>query len=158
MIKKFTGKATTPLELLAETHTKMMAEHPNMYFELAELRSTGSCAWLTTEDVDDNYSRSVIAKAGGDNLVDAVAQLVDVKGDELPDLIALNERFSDLVSIYPYAYFFLYAKPNDGWVLKISTHHVSSSKDYSLLVSVVTDNVYDTLAQGLSDLKSIEEI
>jgi hypothetical protein len=149
MIKRFETRPLTPLEHVAQKHTSLMNEHPNMYFELASTRMTGACAWLTTEDVEDNVSREVIGMTGGDDLVDAVAEISGNSSDELDVLKELTEYYENVVNAYPYAYFIFYAKPKEGWVLKISTHTKVTDDNFKLLVSVTTDNMYDTLSKGL---------
>lgn len=156
MIKKFEGPQVTPLEIIAAKHSQLMNKYPNMYFELAQMRHTDPMAWLTTEDVEDNPKRTVISCQSDDSLIGSLKLLADSGANELPALIELSELFDDLINSKPYAYFFFYAKPKEGWVLKISTHHTVKHKQYKLLVSVTTDNMYDTLNQALEKLKSIK--
>ena len=156
MIKLFTKTPKTPMEVLAACHSQLMTEHPNMYFELAEMRGTGPNAWLTTEDVDDNHERKVIEHNVGDTLIDALSNMARTTFEELPEITELSHLFAELVEYNSYAYFFLYVKPKEGWVLKISTHHTIGHDQYELLVSVTTDNLYDTINQGLEEFRAVE--
>jgi hypothetical protein len=152
MFQLFSKKPQTPLEIVAARHTKLMTLHPNMYFELAETRRSGCCAWLTSEDIGDNSNRTVISIAGGSSLVDTIANLAKNSNVELSEMTQLNTLFSALYDSHNYACFLLYAKPKEGWVLNISTHHTVGHNQYELLVSVTTNNMHDTLTEGLHAL------
>jgi hypothetical protein len=143
----------TLIDKMTETYNHLLGQHPEGYIEVACTRYTGFNGWLTTADRDYDSSRDVIRNVAGGDMIDAMQNLTDFKGDVSADLVSLSGEVTELLEEYPYLYIILYANPYEGWRLKMSNQTKEEHPQYKHFFSVSALTLDGVLALGVNAIQ-----
>jgi hypothetical protein len=138
---------------MTETYNSLLGQYPEGYIEVAFTRHTGFNGWLTTADRDYNPSRDVLMNVAGEDMIDAMQNLTDFKGDVTADLALLSGEVTELLEEYPYLYMVLHANPYQGWQLKLSNQTDKEHFQYKHFFSVSALTLDGVLALGVKAIQ-----